>query len=100
KRAAPNGCGPSRHRRFSASVTRAPVDPGVLGTGFPVLDLTLGLVLGNAVTFLNLARELVALAGDDVEVVVGQLAPLLLDLALHLLPVTFDAVPIHGVAPW
>jgi hypothetical protein len=30
-------------------------------------------------------------------IVVGQLAPLFVDLAAQLLPVAFDAVPVHGV---
>ena len=58
-------------------------------------DLLLGLVLGDPVLLLDLADELVALAGDDVDVVVGELAPLLLHLARELLPVAFDAVPVH-----
>src|SRR5512143_1955032 len=38
----------------------------------PAVDLRVGLVLGDAVALLDLAGELVALAGDDVEVVVGE----------------------------
>src|SRR6185437_16382084 len=38
---------------------------------------------------------LVLLAADDVELVIGQLAPLFLGLALELFPVAFDAVPVH-----
>ena len=33
--------------------------------------------------------------GNHVELVVGQLAPLFLDVALELLPVAFDAIPVH-----
>ena len=44
-------------------------------------------------------RALVAPAGDDVEAVVGQLAPLFLDLALQLLPASLDAVLVHRVLP-
>ena len=61
----------------------------------PVIDVAADAVLLEAVTFLDLAFELVALAGDAVEVIVGELAPLFFDLAFDLLPVSFDAVPIH-----
>src|SRR4029079_4765878 len=44
---------------------------------------------------------LLAVAIDLSEVDVGKLAPLLLDLASHLLPVAFDAIPIHaGLHSW
>jgi hypothetical protein len=46
---------------------------------------------------LQLAQELITLAGDHVHVVVGQLAPLLANLALELLPVSLDTVFIHGI---
>src|SRR3954451_5306237 len=61
----------------------------------PAIDLALRLVLGKAVAFLDAANELVLLAVDDGDVVLGQLAPLLLDLAGELLPVAFNAIPIH-----
>src|SRR5260221_3627945 len=41
---------------------------------------------------LQLAQELLALAGDHVQIVIGELAPLLTDLAGELLPVALDAV--------
>src|SRR5262245_30332875 len=53
-------------------------------------------VLGNAVALLKPACKLGALALDHIEVVVGELAPLLLNLAFELFPVAFDAIPIHG----
>src|SRR3990167_6431820 len=62
---------------------------------FKVLDLLLGFVLRDAVGFLDLAHQLIALAGDNVEVVVGKLAPLRLHLALELLPVAFYDIPVH-----
>ena len=51
----------------------------------PVVDLAARLISGNAVALLNLAFQLVALAGDGGQIVIGQIAPLLLDLALDLL---------------
>jgi hypothetical protein len=73
----------------------------IIGAGLPalatvpVVDVFLGLILCVAVTLLDLTFELVALAVDDVKIVVRELAPLFLDLALDLLPVTFDAIPVH-----
>src|SRR5688500_7175578 len=65
----------------------------------PAIDLALCLVLGDAVALLDAANQLVLLAVDDRNVVLGQLAPLLLDLAGELLPVAFNAIPIHLASP-
>jgi hypothetical protein len=48
-----------------------------------------------AVPFLDFALELIAAAVDDIQIVVGELAPLLLYFASNLLPVSFNAVPVH-----
>src|SRR5262249_52325761 len=61
----------------------------------PIVDVLANLVLRDAVALLDLAFELIAAAVDDVEIIVGELAPLLLDLAFDLLPVSFDAIPVH-----
>src|SRR6266581_7452373 len=61
----------------------------------PSVDLALGLVLGHAIALLESAAELAALAFDYVEVVVAELPPLLLNLALERLPTAFDTIPIH-----
>src|SRR5271165_7540403 len=61
----------------------------------PVLDLLLHLVLLVPVTLLDPALQLLALSVDHVEVIVCELAPLLLHLALHLLPAAFEPIPIH-----
>src|SRR5882757_6787865 len=65
----------------------------------PGIDLALRLVPRNAVALLQPAGELLALALDHIEVVVGELAPLLLSLALELFPVAFDTIPIHRFTP-
>src|SRR5262249_55075681 len=52
-------------------------------------------VLRETVTLLELALELIAATVDDIEIVVGEFAPLLLHIALELLPVAFNAIPIH-----
>src|SRR5690242_4555968 len=80
---------------FGVTSIRASV--GVALARFPLADLLLGLVLADAVRVLDLADELVALAGDGVEVVVGQLAPLRFHGALRLLPVSCDAIPVHVI---
>src|SRR5581483_5505749 len=67
----------------------------VLGGIQPIVDLAFGLILGVAVTLLQTAGELLTLAFDHVEVVARELAPLLLHLALELLPIAFNAVPVH-----
>ena len=55
-------------------------EPRIARLALPLGKLPLGFVLGHAVALLDLAGELVAAAGDDIEVVIGQLAPLLLRL--------------------
>jgi hypothetical protein len=64
-------------------------------TAVPVVDIPANTILLDAVAFLNLAFKLIAPAGDLVEVVVSESTPLLFHLALELLPVSFDTVPIH-----
>src|SRR5512133_115979 len=61
----------------------------------PFGELLLRFVLGDAIGFLDLAREAVAFARNHLELVVAQLAPLLFGIALELLPVALDAVPVH-----
>jgi hypothetical protein len=54
----------------------------------PIVDILGGTILLVAVALLDLAFELIKLAIDDIEIIVSQLAPLLLDLTLDLLPVS------------
>src|SRR5712691_231377 len=61
----------------------------------PAVDLPLGFVALNAVTLLDPADELGAFALDQIEIIVGELAPLLLHFAFYLLPVSFHAIPVH-----
>src|SRR6185295_6933350 len=62
---------------------------------FPGRDLRLDGLAGLAVALLNPADQLVALTLDLVEVVVRQLSPLFLDLALHLVPLAVQPRLIH-----
>ena len=64
---------------------------------FPHGDLLFSFFLADAVALLNLAEQLFALSGDHVQVVVGELAPLLFDLAFELAPIAFHAVVIQSV---
>src|ERR1700724_1496948 len=61
----------------------------------PIIDILLHHVLGMTVALLDLSFELLALAVYRGKVVVSELAPLFLDLADELLPITFDTIPIH-----
>src|SRR5271169_1270358 len=77
---------------------RGPANGSIHGLE-PVVNVLAHAVLGEAVALLDLAFELIALAVDQGQIVVGELAPLLLDLALGLFPVSFDTVPIHSSSP-
>src|SRR4029078_4234201 len=46
---------------------------------------------------LNLAFEFLAAAIDGSQVIIGELTPLLLDLAFDLLPVSFNTIPVHDI---
>ena len=78
---------PPRSRRGGISARSHILQPGV--------DLTLGLVLGNAVSLLDPTNQLDATALDEIKVIIRELAPLLLNLATELLPIAFDSVPIR-----
>jgi hypothetical protein len=57
-----------------------------------VTQLTLGVLAGNSVMLLDLSKELITFPLDDLPVIVGQPAPLLLGLSDELFPVPFDLV--------
>src|SRR4051812_14682539 len=61
----------------------------------PVVYVFSDLILGDAVALLNLALELIPFAVDGGEIIVGKVSPFLFDLALHLLPISLDAIPVH-----
>src|SRR3954463_9007440 len=62
----------------------------------PGVQIAADAILFIAVAFLQLAFELLPSTVNLVEVVVSEFAPLFPDLALHLLPVAFNTVPIHS----
>src|SRR5208337_1002277 len=65
----------------------------------PGIDFSIGFILPVPVALLKPPGQLCPLAFDHIQIVIGELAPLLLHLALELLPVTFHAIPIHRVTP-
>lgn len=64
--------------------------------GFPLFHLTFGFVPFAPVGILNAPDQLITLTGDDVQIVVGELAPLFRYFSLQLFPVAFDTIPVHG----
>src|SRR5262249_39473755 len=64
-----------------------------------LLHLALGLIARPAVSLLQSTGKLVHRAVDAVEIVVRELAPPLLDLTPHLLPLAGENVLVHGVSP-
>jgi hypothetical protein len=62
----------------------------------PIVDLLAHRVFAESMVLLNHAFKLFALAGNFVEILIREMTPLLLDLAFELLPVSFDAIPIHS----
>jgi hypothetical protein len=75
-------------------------EPGIIDPVLPISELFFSFILGHPVMFLNFAGELVAPSGDDVDVVVGQFAPLLFGVTSDLFPIAFNAVPVHGYLQW
>jgi hypothetical protein len=63
----------------------------------PVIYFFAGLVFCIPVALLDAAFELFTLPIDAVYFIIGQLAPLLFNLATELFPVTFDTIPVHLV---
>lgn len=61
----------------------------------PCFELLFGLFLGNAFQLLDSADKLVFLTGDHVQIVIGQLALLFLELALELEPVALQLIFVH-----
>lgn len=61
----------------------------------PVVGLLLRFIPGNAVAFLQSSDQLISGAGDQVKIVVRQPAPFCSCRSSHLLPFSFNAVPVH-----
>ena len=63
----------------------------------PVIYILPNLILCDPIALLDFAFKLVATAIDRSKIVICELAPLLLYAAAELLPISFNAVPIHCV---
>lgn len=61
----------------------------------PIIDLFANVIHSEAVSLANLVLELITSPVDDSKVVLAELAPLFFDLPFGLLPVSFNAVPVH-----
>jgi hypothetical protein len=61
----------------------------------PIVNILTDLILGEAIALLDFTFKLISFAVDGGKVVVGEITPFLLHLALHLLPVPFDTIPVH-----
>ena len=65
--------------------------------GEPKIHLPFGVVFQDPVPLLESTDELVLLAGNLHEVVVGEFAPTRFDIPGKLKPLAFDLVPIHDI---
>src|SRR5215469_12334659 len=63
----------------------------------PSIDVLAHHIFGETVALLDYTLKLFAPSVDLSQIVIGELAPLLFDLALGLFPISFDAVPVHVV---
>src|SRR5579863_3933496 len=63
------------------------------------IDFLLRALPGVSVAFLEDAHEPLEIAVDLLQIVVGELAPLRLHLALHLMPLSLQLVFVHGAPP-
>src|SRR5690348_9128495 len=62
----------------------------------PIIHVLAHHILSQAIALLDDAFELLTLSVDHGQIVVGEFAPFLFDLALSLFPISFDAVPVHS----
>ena len=58
------------------------------------------MILSEAIPLLQTTRKFSPLTSDDVQIVIRELTPLLLHLSLEFFPISFNAIPIHGVTPF
>src|SRR2546423_12028214 len=67
-----------------------------VGRPGPFVGLPFGFGLGDAVSFLDAADELILFPRDLFPIVVGEAPPLFSGCALDLLPLAFNLIPVHG----
>jgi len=61
----------------------------------PFFDLALSIVFGDPISLLDSPHQLIALSGNDIEIVVCQLAPTRFRRTFYLFPFALYLVPIH-----
>jgi len=64
-----------------------------------VRDFAIDFLCRLAVSLLQFPDQLVPLAGDYIDIVIGQVSPRFTNLALELHPVSFDRLLVHDLAP-
>ena len=62
----------------------------------PIVEFLLRLFLPDSVTLLQSPYEFVFAAGDHIQIIVGELAPVLLDRPFHLVPFPLYLIPVHN----
>src|SRR5262249_8243317 len=90
---------PDRENILSPRPTLAAGVGGSVHALEPAVDFALGLLLRHALALPKPGAGVPALTLHVVQIVVGQLAPLLLNLAFELFPIAFNSIPIHRVTP-
>jgi hypothetical protein len=63
-----------------------------------LLELLFRLFLGDAVSLLDFAEELITLSTNDLQIIVGEFAPFLPNCAFELFPVSCHLIPVHTLA--
>ena len=66
----------------------------------PGIHLPLSVVSSNAVALLDLADQLLSATLNLIQIIIGELAPLLADAPLKLFPLAFQGIFIHVVLQW
>ena len=69
-------------------------------TGFPFTDLLFSLFFGDAIALLHGTFQLLQIAANAHEIIVGQLAPFGLGCADELIELAFDGVVVHDLRLW
>ncbi len=60
-----------------------------------LLELALAFLLVDSATLLDSARDLIALAGDRAQRIIGEPAPPFSQSPAELLPLAFQTIPVH-----
>lgn len=61
----------------------------------PIGNLFFCFFFSETVGFLYLSGKVFAFTCNHIQLIIGKFAPLLLDIALELFPISFDTIPVH-----